>query len=81
VERTLQSHGCLDYWESGMDIGHSRDWFESFVWYQRRIREEFRRLEQRFRFETINANRSVRTTQNDLRKRIEGVLQQALAKL
>ncbi|HOB53048.1 MAG TPA: thymidylate kinase [Acidobacteriota bacterium] len=81
VDRTLEAHGYLDYWESGMDIGHSRDWFESFVWYQRRIREEFGRLQNRFRFETINANRSVRTTQNDLRKRIDAVLQQALAKL
>ncbi len=43
VDRTLESHGCLDYWESGMDIGHSRDWFDSFVWYQRHIREEFGR--------------------------------------
>ncbi len=80
VDRTLESHGCLDYWESGMDIGHSRDWFDSFVWYQRRIREEFGRLQRRFSFETVNANRSVRATQNDLRKRIDAVLQQALVK-
>lgn len=29
LDRTLMAQGKLDYWESGMDIGYSRDWFES----------------------------------------------------
>jgi dTMP kinase len=44
VDRTLAAHGGLDYWESGMDLGLSRDWFGSFVRYQRRMRAEFRKL-------------------------------------
>lgn len=74
VDRTLTSRGGLDYWESGMDLGLSRDWFGSFVKYQRRMRTEFRKLQQQFHFETVNANRTVAAVHNDLKKRIELVL-------
>lgn len=75
VERTLSAHQVLDYWESGMDIGISRDWFESFVCYQRMLRAEYRKLQESFGFETINANRSVSAVQEELRARIERVLE------
>lgn len=74
VERTLQAHSRLDYWESGMDLGFSRDWFDCFLIYQRRMRKQFQRLRSRYGFETISANRSVERIQRDLRERIERVL-------
>lgn len=77
VERTFRKHASLDYWESGMDTGWSRDWLDSFLQYQRRIRIEFGRLQQRFGFAVLNANRSVTTIQKELRVRIEDVLQKA----
>jgi dTMP kinase len=75
VDRTLASHGGLDYWESGMDLGLSRDWFGSFVRYQRRMNQEFRSLQRHYGFEVINANRRVATVQEELKDRIRRVLQ------
>jgi dTMP kinase len=74
VERTLTAHQTLDYWESGMDIGISRDWYDSFIRYQRMLRTEYKKLQERFGFDIVNANRSVGALQKDLRKRIEEVL-------
>ena len=75
VDRTLASRGGLDYWESGMDLGLSRDWFGSFVRYQRRMRAEFHKLKQQFRFEIVNANRAIPTVHEELKQRIKRVLQ------
>lgn len=74
VDRTLAAHGRLDYWESGMDLGLSRDWFGSFVKYQRRLNEEFRRLRRQYDFEVINANRRVATLHRELLERVRRVL-------
>lgn len=74
AERTLRNRGRLDYWESGMDLGLSRDWFQSFVKYQRKIRQQFSALQSRYGFEMVNANRSVMVLQRDLRARVEAVL-------
>src|SRR6266481_3058336 len=35
VQRNLAKSAALDYWESGMDIGLSRDIFDSFIQYQK----------------------------------------------
>jgi dTMP kinase len=74
VDRTLAAHGSLDYWESGMDIGLSRDWFGSFVKYQRRMNQEFRKLRDQYGFEVINANRRVSTIHTELLERVRRVL-------
>ena len=74
VERSLKAHASLDYWESGMDLGLSHDWFDSFVIYQRRIRAEFAKLQQRYGFEVVGGNRSARAIQQDLRGRVGRVL-------
>lgn len=70
VDRTLSAHYCLDYWESGMDIGLSRDWFDSFANYQKIMSTQFRRIQKEYGFEIINANRSVEEVDRDLRARI-----------
>jgi dTMP kinase len=75
IDRTLTAHGGLDYWESGMDLGLSRDWFGSFVKYQRLMRMEFKRLQAKYGFEAINANRSIPVLQTELKERIRRVLQ------
>jgi len=77
VDRTLNAHHELDYWESGMDIGLSRDWYDSFVKYQHRVRAEFLRLQRKYRFDTINANHGIKAMQKELRGRIEMVLERA----
>jgi dTMP kinase len=74
VDRTLTSHGGLDYWESGMDLGLSRDWFGSFLHYQRKLRDQFRKLQERYEFTSINANRTISTIHAELRERVRRVL-------
>jgi dTMP kinase len=75
VDRTLTAHSSLDYWESGMDIGISRDWYESFVRYQKALRTEYIMLQRKYGFELIDANRSINSIQRTLRTRIESVLE------
>jgi dTMP kinase len=77
VERTLTANQLLDYWESGMDIGISREWYDSFIRYQRRLRVEFKKLQEKYGFEIVDANRSVNSIQNGLRARVETVLRTA----
>lgn len=81
VERTLSSHDLLDYWESGMDLGISRDWFDSFIRYQRRLAQEFRRLQPGYRIETINGNRSIGAIQKQLRASVEMVLERRMGRV
>jgi dTMP kinase len=78
VERTFASRAELDYWESGMDLGLSRDWFESFLAYQRRMRAEYRRLQQRYGLEVVRASGSIKTVQHELRARVGGVLDRVI---
>ncbi len=78
VERNLEKSGQLDYWESGMDVGLARDMFDSFIKYQTLMQAEFKRLQDRYPFEIVNGNRSVRAVGTDLRARIERALGERL---
>jgi dTMP kinase len=75
VDRTLSAHHKLDYWESGMDIGLARDWFDSFAIYQRLMSTQFRRIQKEYGFEIINANRSQQEIERDLKTRIGALLE------
>ena len=70
VERNFQKNPTLDYWESGMDLGLSRDMFDSFIKYQRLLATEFQTLAKDHEFTVINANLKVETIQRDLRRQI-----------
>jgi len=76
AERTLCKHGSLDYWESGMDMGLSREWHESFHRYQRRMRTAFKALMTRHRGIVIDANEAIPTIQHELRSNLERMLAQ-----
>ena len=74
VERNFKKNATLNYWESGMDIGLSRDMFESFMKYQRLIQTEFRRMQEEYRFEVVNGNRTPRAIANELRAKVQAVI-------
>lgn len=74
IERNFQKRPTLDYWESGMDLGLSRDMFDSFVRYQRMLQVEFRRMQEQFGFDIINANLSIARTQQELQRKIGRML-------
>jgi dTMP kinase len=72
--RTLKSRQRLDYWESGMDISLSRDWFECFDKYQRLINQVFESLQKKYKFSIIDADEPVAAIQRDLRARIGALM-------
>ena len=74
VQRVFAKQQSLDYWESGMDLGLSRDMFDSFLQYQSRMRDTFRRLQRHYGFDLIDAERPVERISADLQNKIETVL-------
>lgn len=74
VQRNLAKNATLDYWESGMDLGLSREVFDSFLKYQAQMNDAFRQLQKTYKFEIIDANRSVNAVNKELRKKIGAVL-------
>src|SRR5216684_487303 len=50
VQRSLSKNAALDYWESGMDLGLSRDMFDSFMKYQNAMQKTFRLLQKTYGF-------------------------------
>src|SRR6185369_8688624 len=73
VQRNLAKSATRDYWESGMDIGISRDIFDSFLQYQRLMAEQFQRMQTTYGFRMIDGHRSVVEISSDLQKQIEQV--------
>lgn len=74
AQRNFTKNRTLDYWESGMDLGLAREWFDSFLVYQRRIYEQFQRLQQHYGFEIVNGNRPIEEVNAELRRKIEAVV-------
>lgn len=73
IERNLSKNQTLDYWESGMDVRLSRDIFDSFMKYQRRIRQIFQEISGVYGFQMVNGNRQARAIAADLQSRIEKI--------
>ena len=74
VQRNLSKSATLDYWESGMDLGLSRDMFDSFVQYQTAMQTAFRQLQKTYGFTIVDGNRSVDAVTVELRKKLGAVL-------
>jgi dTMP kinase len=74
VERTFRKAQQLDYWESGMDLGLTRDMFDSFLKYQSLMIEQFQRLQKTYGFRIIDGNQSVDGIYAELRNDIEEVM-------
>ncbi len=75
VERNLRKSATLDYWESGRDLGISRDIFKSFMRYQRLIQKEFTLMQEEFGFHVVNGNRAIRTISREICAKVEEALQ------
>jgi dTMP kinase len=77
VQRVFAKNQSLDYWESGMDLGLSRDMFDSFLRYQALMLETFRALQRSYGFDIINGEGSPDDINTELQRRIENVLRGA----
>lgn len=74
LERYIYRGRELDYWESGMDIGFSRSWYDSFIRYQTEVHRTFAKLQALYGFVTVNGMRTPRAVTRDLQTRIEAVI-------
>jgi dTMP kinase len=74
VQRNFAKNRTLDYWESGMDLGLSRDMFDSFLKYQGLVQEQFRRLQSTYGFTIVDGERSTDEISAELQTNIESIL-------
>ena len=74
VQRTFAKNASLDYWESGMDLGLSREMFDSFMKYQTAMQKTFRHLQGSYGFTIVNGLRPVEVVNAELRKKISALL-------
>lgn len=74
VQRTFAKYSALNYWESGMDLGLSRDMFDSFLKYQAMMVRTFKALQRTYGFHIIDGHRPVEEINAELRRKIEAVL-------
>jgi dTMP kinase len=54
VQRSFAKNTALDYWESGMDLGLSRDMFDSFLKYQTTMQQTFKQLQTTYGFTIVD---------------------------
>lgn len=74
VQRNFAKDFALDYWESGMDLGLSRDMFDSFIRYQAMMVKQFERLQKTYRFHVVDGDRTPEEINEELQRRIETVM-------
>ncbi|MDB6018046.1 MAG: Thymidylate kinase [Pedosphaera sp.] len=74
VQRNFAKNSALDYWESGMDLGLSREMFDSFLKYQSLMARQFQRLQAIYGFQIIDGDRSPDEINTELQRKIETVL-------
>ena len=74
VQRGFAKNAALDYWESGMDLGLSRDMFDSFMKYQTAVEQTFRGLQRTYSFTIVDGMRSAEAINAELQKKIGALL-------
>jgi dTMP kinase len=74
VQRNFAKKHALDYWESGMDLGLSRDMFDSFIKYQGLLVDKYQRLQKIYGFTIVDGNRPMDVISRELQHKIESVL-------
>lgn len=73
IRRVLDSGG-MDFWESGMDLKHGDDIYDSFRSYQNKLLREYSSMADEFHFRVIDARRDVDAIQDELRRHVQGFL-------
>ena len=73
LKRIIGTTG-LDYYESGRDIGLSRDFYKSFKLYQSQCLEEYEKLKQEYNFISIDGTQSPEEINQIMRDKIQKLL-------
>lgn len=74
IQRSFAKNKALNYWESGMDLGLSRDMFDSFLKFQALVAAKFKELQNDYAFTIVDGDRSPDEITQELRKKISAVL-------
>jgi len=75
VQRNFAKKPVLDYWESGMDLGLTRDIFDSFLKYQAMMADAFQRLQGVYDFDIIDGDQSSNAISEELQTKVQSVLE------
>jgi len=76
IGRILASRG-MDFWESGMDLKHGDDIYDSFRTYQIKLLKEYASMADEFHFRVVDARRTVDRIQEELRRQVGAFLEPA----
>jgi dTMP kinase len=74
IGRVLESRG-MDFWESGMDLKHGDDIYDSFRAYQQKLLKEYQSMSDEFHFRIVDARRPIDRIQDELRKQVAAFLE------
>jgi dTMP kinase len=74
IRRVLAARG-MDFWESGMDLKHGDDIYDSFRAYQSRLLREYASMAEEFHFRNVDARRPIDQIQEELRKQVATFLE------
>jgi len=74
VQRNFAKNKALDFWESGMDLGLSRDMFDSFLKYQSLMARQFIRLQATYGFSVVDGNHAPDEINAELSRKVQSVL-------
>lgn len=74
VQRNFAKDYALDFWESGMDLGLSREMFDSFLQYQALVQQQFKRLQTTYGFKIVDGDQPPDEINGELQRQIEQVL-------
>jgi len=80
VQRNFAKNYHLDFWESGMDLGLTRDMFDSFLKYQGMMAQQFHRLQKIYGFTIVEGNLPEAEIHAELQEKIQAVLAGKAAK-
>ena len=68
----------MDFWESGMDLKHGDDIYDSFRTYQQKLLREYTSMADEFHFRVVDARRPIDRIQEELRRQV-GIFLEAAA--
>ena len=74
IQRNFMKNHTLDYWESGMDLGLSKDMFDSFVQYQKLLSDKFDDMRKTFDFTIVDSDQSVDSLNQELRDHTKKII-------
>jgi dTMP kinase len=69
-ERIFRESQSINYWEAGGDLNLSENLYDSFVMYQEMIRDQFDEMGQRWDFDEVDGEQSVKEVNAQLRESI-----------